>query len=158
MDNRYDFSCFLFSYGCLMHFPVSVVCEVSHLSGLVIALRPQTPKHIRGGWSHYTDTSEPVDGNSNGRLKIWSLSNSGSYQRPFDHWPTSLPAALTGPTLTFLSQSHCMSDWEKDCDLPVRENLSYSCYYFNKIKGLSMVTVNFQFYLDNWAWIWSFDS
>jgi hypothetical protein len=30
--------------------------------GLVIALRPQTPKHIRGGWSHYTDTSEPVDG------------------------------------------------------------------------------------------------
>jgi hypothetical protein len=30
---------------------------------LVIALRPQTPKHIRGGWSHSTDTSEPVDGN-----------------------------------------------------------------------------------------------
>jgi hypothetical protein len=30
--------------------------------GLVIALRPQTPKHIRGSWSHYTDTSEPVDG------------------------------------------------------------------------------------------------
>jgi hypothetical protein len=28
----------------------------------VIALRPQTPKRIRGGWSHYTDTSEPVDG------------------------------------------------------------------------------------------------
>jgi hypothetical protein len=32
------------------------------LLGLVIALRPQTSKHIRGGWSHYTDTSEPVDG------------------------------------------------------------------------------------------------
>jgi hypothetical protein len=30
--------------------------------GLVFALRPQTPKHIRGGWSHYTDTSEPIDG------------------------------------------------------------------------------------------------
>jgi hypothetical protein len=29
--------------------------------GFVIALRPQTPKRIRGGWSHYTDTSEPVD-------------------------------------------------------------------------------------------------
>jgi hypothetical protein len=29
--------------------------------GLVIALRPQTPKHIRGSWSHYIDTSEPVD-------------------------------------------------------------------------------------------------
>jgi hypothetical protein len=25
-------------------------------------LPPQTTKHIRGGWSHYTDTSEPVDG------------------------------------------------------------------------------------------------
>jgi hypothetical protein len=31
--------------------------------GLVIALRPHTPKHIRGDWSHYIDTSEPVDGN-----------------------------------------------------------------------------------------------
>jgi hypothetical protein len=30
---------------------------------MVIALRPQTPKHIRGGWSHYTNTSEPLDGN-----------------------------------------------------------------------------------------------
>jgi hypothetical protein len=28
---------------------------------LVIALRPQTLKDIRGGWSHYTDTSEPVE-------------------------------------------------------------------------------------------------
>jgi hypothetical protein len=30
---------------------------------LVIVLRPQTPKHILGGWSHYTETSEPADGN-----------------------------------------------------------------------------------------------
>jgi hypothetical protein len=30
---------------------------------LVIALRPQTLKHIRDGWSHYTDASKPVDGN-----------------------------------------------------------------------------------------------
>jgi hypothetical protein len=29
---------------------------------LIIALRPQTPKHIMGGWSHYTGTSKPVDG------------------------------------------------------------------------------------------------
>jgi hypothetical protein len=29
-------------------------------------------------------------------LKIWSLSNPGSNQRPIDHWPTSLPTALTG--------------------------------------------------------------
>jgi hypothetical protein len=28
---------------------------------MVIALRPQTPKHIRAGWSHYTDTSEPAE-------------------------------------------------------------------------------------------------
>jgi hypothetical protein len=31
--------------------------------GLVIALRPQAPESIRGGWSHFTDASEPVDGN-----------------------------------------------------------------------------------------------
>jgi hypothetical protein len=30
-------------------------------------------------------------------LKIWSLSNPDSNQLPFDHWPTSLPTALTGP-------------------------------------------------------------
>jgi hypothetical protein len=41
---------------------------------LIFALRPQTPKHIRGGWSHYTDTSEPVEVMG---LKIWSLSNPG---------------------------------------------------------------------------------
>jgi hypothetical protein len=33
-----------------------------NLLGLVIALRPQTPKHVRGRWSHYADTSKPVDG------------------------------------------------------------------------------------------------
>jgi hypothetical protein len=41
---------------------VSFQCLFSSPFGLVIALRPQTPKHIRGGWSHYTDTSEQVDG------------------------------------------------------------------------------------------------
>jgi hypothetical protein len=30
---------------------------------LFYAWRPQTPKHIRSGWSHYTDTSDPVDVN-----------------------------------------------------------------------------------------------
>jgi hypothetical protein len=41
------------------------VVQIKLIRGLfcfVIALRPQTPKHIRGGWSQYTDTSEPVDG------------------------------------------------------------------------------------------------
>jgi hypothetical protein len=33
------------------------------LAGKVFALRSQTPKHSsRGGWSHYTVTSEPVVG------------------------------------------------------------------------------------------------
>jgi hypothetical protein len=35
-------------------------------------------------------------------LKIWSLSNPASNQRPFDHWPSSLPTALTGPNLTYV--------------------------------------------------------
>jgi hypothetical protein len=29
---------------------------------LDFASRPQTLNHIRGGWSHYTDNSEPVVG------------------------------------------------------------------------------------------------
>jgi hypothetical protein len=37
------------------------VCVCLELS-LVTALRAQTPKRIRGGWSH-SDTSEPVYGN-----------------------------------------------------------------------------------------------
>jgi hypothetical protein len=44
--------------------------KVTYLSGrpkwagwrFGIAVRPQTPKHSRGGWSHYTDTSKPFDG------------------------------------------------------------------------------------------------
>jgi hypothetical protein len=31
-------------------------------------------------------------------LTIWSLFNPGSNKRPVNHWPTSLPTALTGPT------------------------------------------------------------
>jgi hypothetical protein len=49
--------------------------------GLVIALRLQTPKHIRGGWSHYTDTSESVDGNG--------AQNMFTVQSGFEHWPPS---------------------------------------------------------------------
>jgi hypothetical protein len=40
----------------------------------MVALHPHTPKHIRDGWSHYTDTSKPVEVMG---LKIWSLSNPG---------------------------------------------------------------------------------
>jgi hypothetical protein len=42
--------------------------------GLVIALRLQTPKHIRGGWSRYVLT--PANQLMVMGLKIWSLSNS----------------------------------------------------------------------------------
>jgi hypothetical protein len=42
--------------------------EIEQRFGLVFALRPQTSKHIRGGWSHYTDTSEPVDGG----VQLWT--------------------------------------------------------------------------------------
>jgi hypothetical protein len=41
-----------------MHLDFNGKKKVRLFFGLVIALRPQTPKHIRGGWSHYTDTSE----------------------------------------------------------------------------------------------------
>jgi hypothetical protein len=45
-----------------VYVPVSCLIWLG-LVGLVIAVRPQTPKQIKGGWSHYTDTSKPVDGN-----------------------------------------------------------------------------------------------
>jgi hypothetical protein len=38
------------------------------------ALCPHTPQHIKSVWSHYTDTSEPVEVMG---LKLWSLSNPG---------------------------------------------------------------------------------
>jgi hypothetical protein len=65
---------------------------------LVIALRPQTPKHI-GAAGHIILT--PANQLMVIGLKIWSLSNPGSNQRPFVYWPTSLPllqTALTVPT------------------------------------------------------------
>jgi hypothetical protein len=75
--------------------------------GLVNALRPQTPKHIRGGWSHYTDISESVDGNGfknmvtvQSRFRTSDLSITD---------PTHLPTALNGPTnshIENLSISH----------------------------------------------------
>jgi hypothetical protein len=38
---------------------------------VVIALHPQTPKHIRGSWSHYTPANQLILIG----LNIWSLSN-----------------------------------------------------------------------------------
>jgi hypothetical protein len=65
--------------------------------GLVIVLRPQTPKHIRGGWSHYTDTSKPVD--CNGAQYMVTL-QAGFQPATFRSlWPTNLPTALTGMQL-----------------------------------------------------------
>jgi hypothetical protein len=45
-------------------------CFVLFCFFFVIALQPQTTKHIRGGWSH-TDTSEPVD-RGVGILQLWT--------------------------------------------------------------------------------------
>jgi hypothetical protein len=60
---------------------------------LVIALRPQAPKHIRGGWSHYTDTSEPVD--SKGAQNMVTVQ---SGFRIMDLSITRQPPALNVPT------------------------------------------------------------
>jgi hypothetical protein len=51
-------------------------------------------------------------------LKTWSLSHPGANQRHFDHWPTSLPTALTGPTETF-----------RYCDRTAR-NINPSCNFY----------------------------
>jgi hypothetical protein len=57
---------------------------------------PQKPKHVRGGWLHCTDTSEPVDGNGAENMvtvqfefPTSDLSITG---------PTRLPTALSGPS------------------------------------------------------------
>jgi hypothetical protein len=68
---------------------------------LVITLLQQTPKHIKGGWSHYTNTSEPVDGNGAQNMvtvqsgfRIIDLSTAG---------PTRLPTVLTRPAMKEIS-------------------------------------------------------
>jgi hypothetical protein len=68
----------------------SVTCYVV----LVIALRPKTPKHIRGGWSHYTDTSERVDGN--GAQNMVTVPTGFRIRDILITVPTRLPTALTG--------------------------------------------------------------
>jgi hypothetical protein len=66
----------------------------------VIALRPQTPKHIRGGWSHYTDTSEPVDGGV------------GTPQLPARR---NLAAILRRENTAIFVRIPLGSSWDKDC-------------------------------------------
>jgi hypothetical protein len=68
-------------------------------ASLDIALRPQTHRSILGAAAGHIILT-PANQLMVMGLKIWSLSNPGSNQRPFDHWPTSLPSALTG--LTYL--------------------------------------------------------
>jgi hypothetical protein len=78
---------------------------------LVIALRPQAPKHIRGGWSHYTDTSEPIEGN--GAQNMVSV-QSGFRSRDLSvTGPTRVPTALTGPTLYHKTIILDFRHWEK---------------------------------------------
>jgi hypothetical protein len=64
--------------------------------GLLLYARPQTPKHIRGGWSH-TDTSEPVDGNE--AQNMVTVQSGFRTRDLLITGPTRLPTALTGPTM-----------------------------------------------------------
>jgi hypothetical protein len=77
----------------------------SSLVGLVIALDPQTPKHIRGGWSHYTNTSEPVDSNgAQNKVTVQSGFRTGDLSIT---GPTCLPTAISGHTTSsFLIYTH----------------------------------------------------
>jgi hypothetical protein len=105
---------------------------------LVIALHPQTPKHIRGAWSHYdyTDTSEPVDGNGAENMvtvqcgfRTRDLSITG---------PTCLPTALTGPTTlvgTISIQSVYVNNEEKKIP-PLVPNKQFTC--FGKVQRTSI--------------------
>jgi hypothetical protein len=63
--------------------------------GLVIALRPQTPKDIRGSWSHYTDTSEPSGNGVQDMVTVQSGFCTGDFSIT---GPTRSLPALSGPT------------------------------------------------------------
>jgi hypothetical protein len=69
--------------------------KLSRLKPFFIALRPQTPKHIRGGWSHNTDISAPVDGN--GAQKMVTVQSRFQTTELSITGPTRLPTDLTGP-------------------------------------------------------------
>jgi hypothetical protein len=68
----------------------------------MVALRPHTPKHIRGGWSHYTDTSEPVEVMG---PKIWSLSNPGFEPPTF--------RSLVQRANHCTNRAHCVKWWRR---------------------------------------------
>jgi hypothetical protein len=57
--------------------------SITGLQGVVIPLHSQTPNHISGGWSHYTDTSKSVRGD--GALYYVHCPIRVSNQGPFDH-------------------------------------------------------------------------
>jgi hypothetical protein len=61
---------------------------------LVIALHPHTSKHVWGGWSHYTDTCEPVDGD--GAQNMVTVQSGFRTRDLLITGPTCLPTALTG--------------------------------------------------------------
>jgi hypothetical protein len=76
-----------------------VICTVY---SLVVAVRPQTMKHIRAGWSHYTDTSEPVDGNGARNMVI--IQSEFQTRDLSITGPTHLPTALTITLITYLDR------------------------------------------------------
>jgi hypothetical protein len=72
--------------------PVAVTVSLRQVT-LVVALRPQTPKHIRGGWSHYIDTSEPVDGG----VQLWTTRTIVSVKMDRENSLTLLPEWGSNP-------------------------------------------------------------
>jgi hypothetical protein len=59
----------------------------------MVALRLHLPKHIRGGWSQYTDNSEPVDDYRHKRTSI-EAQNMVTVQSGF----RTSDISITGPT------------------------------------------------------------
>jgi hypothetical protein len=68
----------------------------------MVALRPHTPKHIRGGWSQYTDTSERVVGYGAQNM-VLVQSGFRTSDLKIDHWSNALTnCAKLDPQVTRL--------------------------------------------------------
>jgi hypothetical protein len=77
------------------------LCTVTYSiqrKGKLDALRPQTPQRIRGGWSHYTDTSEPVVGYGATNM---ARPIQDSNQRPFGYQHDALTDCATRPHILY---------------------------------------------------------
>jgi hypothetical protein len=63
----------------------------------VEALRPQTLQCIRGGWSHYTDTNEPVVGFGDNKYEQWTRPKTTTATTTISRgFPTDTPVSSPG--------------------------------------------------------------